>query len=41
MLFGFVPEEEEIVLEEGVNKGAEAVTDIMKNGIDSAMNKYN
>lgn len=40
-VIGFVPEEERKVLEEGVNKGAEAVSEIIKNGIDFAMNKYN
>lgn len=40
-VIGFVSEEERKVLEEGVKKGAEAVSEIMKNGIDSAMNKYN
>lgn len=38
---GFIPDDERKVLEEGVNKGAEAVSEIIKNGIDSAMNKYN
>lgn len=40
-VIGFVSDEDRKVLEEGVNKGAEAVSEIMKNGIDSAMNKYN
>ena len=40
-VIGYVPEEERKVLEEGVKKGSEAVSEIMKNGIDSAMNKYN
>ena len=40
-VIGFIPEEEEKILEEGVEKGADAVIEIMRNGIDSAMNKYN
>ena len=40
-VIGFVSEEDKKVLEEGVIKGVDAVSEIMKNGIDSAMNKYN
>lgn len=40
-VIGYVPENERKILEEGVIKGAEAVSEMMKNGIDSAMNKYN
>lgn len=40
-VIGFVPEDERKVLEEGVKRGADAIAEIMKNGIDSAMNKYN
>lgn len=40
-VIGYVPEEERKVLEEGVKIGADAVSEMMKNGIDSAMNKYN
>lgn len=40
-VIGFVPEEEKRILEEGVKLGAEAVSELIRNGIDSAMNKYN
>ena len=40
-VIGFVSDEDRKVLEEGVKMGAEAVSEMMKNGIDSAMNKYN
>ena len=40
-VIGPIPEEEKPILEEGVNKAAEAVLDILKNGIDKAMNVYN
>ena len=38
---GQVPEEERGILEEGVNKAAEATIEILKSGIDKAMNKFN
>lgn len=40
-VIGKVPKEEKEFLEEGVEKAKEAVIEIIKNGIDSAMNKYN
>ena len=40
-VIGKVPEEEQKVLQEGVKKAAEAVEEIVKNGIDIAMNKFN
>lgn len=40
-VIGKVPEEEQKVLQEGTQKAAEAVEEILKNGIDIAMNKFN
>lgn len=40
-VIGAIPEEEIPKLEEGVEKAKEAVIEILKNGIDSAMNKLN
>ena len=40
-VIGAIPEEEIPGLEKGVQKAKEAVVEILKNGIDSAMNKYN
>ena len=40
-VIGKVPEEEQKILEEGVNKAVEAVEEILKKGIDIAMNKFN
>lgn len=40
-VIGAVPEEEIQKLEEGVKKAKEAVVEILKNGIDKAMNKMN
>ena len=40
-VIGKVPEEEQKVLQEGTKKAAEAVEEILKNGIDIAMNKFN
>lgn len=40
-VIGAVPEEEIPKLEEGVKKAKEAVVEILKNGIDKAMNKMN
>ena len=40
-VIGKVPEEEQKILYEGVKKAAEAVEEIVKNGIDIAMNKFN
>lgn len=40
-VIGTIPEEEIPKLDEGVEKAKEAVIEILKNGIDSAMNKFN
>jgi PTH1 family peptidyl-tRNA hydrolase len=40
-VIGGISEEDKKPLEEGVNLGAEAVIEILKNNIDTAMNKYN
>ena len=40
-VIGAIPEEEIPKLEKGVKKAKEAVIEILKNGIDSAMNKLN
>ena len=40
-VIGYIPEEEKEILDEGTNKAKEAVIEIIKNGIDTAMNKFN
>lgn len=40
-VIGAIPEEEKTKLNEGVEKAKDAVIEILKNGIDSAMNKLN
>ena len=40
-VIGKVPNDEKEILEKGVIKAKEAVIEIIKNGIDSAMNKFN
>ena len=40
-VIGAIPEEEIPGLEEGVRKAKDAIVEILKNGIDSAMNKFN
>ena len=40
-VLGEIPEEEKEKLEEGVEKAKQAVIEILKNGIDIAMNKFN
>ena len=40
-VIGAIPEEEIPKLNEGIEKAKEAVIEILKNGIDSAMNKFN
>lgn len=40
-VIGKVPEEEKKILHEGVKKATEAVEEIIKNGIEIAMNKFN
>ena len=40
-VIGKVPQEEQKILQQGVEKAAKAVEEIIKNGIDIAMNKFN
>ena len=40
-VIGYIPESQLEILQQGVNTAAEAVEEILKNGIDKAMNKYN
>jgi PTH1 family peptidyl-tRNA hydrolase len=40
-VIGPIPEEEQKALNEGVEKAKDAIVEILKNGIDSAMNKFN
>ncbi len=40
-VIGAIPEEEIPKLEKGIEKAKDAVIEILKNGIDSAMNKFN
>lgn len=40
-VIGKITEDEKKILQEGVNKAAEAIEEILKNGIDIAMNKFN
>ena len=40
-VIGYVPDEERTVLKKGVSLAADAVEEILKEGIDSAMNKFN
>lgn len=40
-VIGNIKDEEYDILKEGINKAAEAVSSIIKNGIEIAMNKYN
>ena len=40
-VIGPVPKEEQEILQQGVNKAVEAIEEILKNGIDIAMNKFN
>ncbi len=40
-VIGAIDEEDKEILEKGINKAADAVLEILKNGIDVAMNKYN
>ena len=40
-VIGHIPEEEYEVLQEGVNLAEQAVEEIIKNGVDIAMNKFN
>ena len=40
-VIGNIPEEEQKILAQGVEKAANAVEEILKNGVDIAMNKFN
>lgn len=40
-VIGKIPEEEQVILQQGTKKAAMAVEELLKNGIDIAMNKYN
>ena len=40
-VIGAISEEEQRKLDEGTNIAKKAIVEILKNGIDSAMNKYN
>lgn len=40
-VIGFVPEEDKLKLKEGIQIAKKAIIEILKNGIDIAMNKYN
>lgn len=40
-VIGYIPEEEIKILDEGCEIAKEAVIEIIKNGVDSAMNKFN
>lgn len=40
-VLGHIPDDEYIVLQKGIETASKAVEEIIKNGIDIAMNKYN
>ena len=40
-VIGAIPEEEKAKLEEGTEKAKDAIIELLKNGIDVSMNKYN
>lgn len=40
-VIGYVPEKEMEILDESTSKAKDAVVEILKNGIDNAMNKFN
>ena len=40
-VIGKIPKEEQKILEKGVNKAVEAIEEILKKGIDIAMNNFN
>ena len=40
-VIGAISEEDMLKLEEGTEKAQNAIVEILKNGVDSAMNKYN
>lgn len=40
-VIGTIPAEEQEILNQGVEKASQATIEILKNGIDASMNKYN
>ena len=40
-VIGAIPKREKEILEESIKKAAQSVIEILENGIDVAMNKYN
>ncbi len=40
-VIGYVPEKELTILEEGIEKAEKAIEEILKHGINYAMNKFN
>lgn len=40
-VLGYIPDDEYEILQNGVKKASEAIEEIVKSGIDIAMNKYN
>lgn len=40
-VLGFIPKEEKEILDKSTAKGKDAIVEIIKNGVDIAMNKYN
>ena len=40
-VIGAIPKREKEILEKSVEKAAQGVTEILENGIDVAMNKFN
>ena len=40
-VLGHIPDDEYEILQNGINTASEAVVEIIKNGTDKAMNKYN
>ena len=40
-VIGYIPEEEKSVLDKGTTIAKDAIIEILKNGIDNAMNKIN
>ena len=41
MLYGYVPEEDAKILDKATTNAKNAIIEILKNGIDIAMNKFN
>ena len=40
-VLGAIPEEEKEKLEKGIEKAKDAIIEILKNGVDKAMNQFN